>query len=219
MVLIAFLAIAVVGAVLAAPAIRDRRDISLYGSIVDFNRRISNIGLLRTAALSGRTSVAAIFEEPSVIGNPPPTVRLIGPDGRPLDPPNFNEQTASAARTALPSRTGDGAPLDANSQVVSVYANPRGDARSYGHSRHPGARNTHRMTSSTASAGAETLRRRKLVFQTLLGAFGATFVTGLLPGLRVVLLASLVCAALLGAYIMLLRRIKLQSTVMSAKQT
>ncbi len=57
-------------------------------------------------------------------------------------------------------------------------------------------------------------QRRKLVFQSLLGAFGATFVVGLLPGLRAVLLLSLLLAVLLVAYAAMLRQLKLQSSLM-----
>lgn len=184
--LLVLILIALAVGALLAPTLAGRRDVSFYGSIVDFHRRLSNIALLRTVAPSVRVSTATLWDESSVIGTPPPTVRLIGPDGRPIEPPAAEEASVSAGRTVEPSASSAGGTAPASTQAGG-------------------------------SASPQTLRRRKLVFQTLLGAFGATFIVGLLPGLRIVLLVSLVCAVLLGVYVMLLRKIKLQSSIFFAE--
>lgn len=206
-VVLGFILIVLVVAAFVAPALAGRRDVTLYGSIVDFNRRLSNIAILRTSAPSLRIPAAAIWNEPSVIGTPPPTVRLIGPDGRPIEPPSGDNDSQRASTSSSGSgRSPHGSPLvSVSSGIVSARPVP-----SQPTNIRPGAL-------GSASASPQTLRRRKMVFQTLLGAFAASFVVGLLPGLRVVLLVSLVCALLLGAYVAMLRKIKLQSSVLSGR--
>jgi hypothetical protein len=193
------LVIVLLAGALLAPAVLGRREISLYGSIVEFNRRLSNIALLRTAAPSITISPSAIWDEPSVIGTPPPTVRLIGPDGKPVDTP-LDNAPGSGGRTVAPS-----------GQPSSVTRPPLSGLHKSPDLYTPPVSNASRPLAGSPSY--DTLRRRKLIFQTLLGAFGATFVVGLLPGLRAVLLLSIFCGVLLGAYIVLLRKIKLQSSV------
>ncbi len=203
---------------LAAPVLVGRREVGLYGSIVDFNRRLANIAVLRSMPAI-RVTAAAAWDEPSVVGTPPPTVRVIGPDGRPIDEGGY-------ARTSGPA-TGGKAPALGRREagVISVSSTPyRPSGQSGGWqtsgSASPGtARSGDSSYALTPRAGRPAAstpaqQRRKLIFESLLGAFGATFVVGLLPGLRAVLLLSLVLAVLLVAYAAMLRQFKLQSSLM-----
>lgn len=217
--LVLILIVIAVAVVAAQLALTGRRDVAIYGSILDFNRKLSNIALLRSAPPALRISTAALWDEPSVIGTPPPTVRLIGPDGRPVEPAPQGAGTSARRSTR-----------DQRGKRIGAYGGSSPGAKGVtgsGSEFEPGTVEGPAPTLSLEAGlplppgsghshfSHSTLRRRKAVFQTLLGAFAVTFVVGLLPGFKVVLLLSLVCGVLLAAYVFMLRKIKLQSSLLS----
>ncbi|MER3396246.1 MAG: hypothetical protein C4319_05630 [Acidimicrobiia bacterium] len=214
------ISILVVAAVVAAQLVfSERRDFAIYGSILDFNRRLANIALLRTAPLAMGISTANQWEEASIVGHPPPTVRLIGPDGRPIEPPpeakGYGYGTSSIREPRTRYRGDTGAYAEGSLNDAGYKSRPTSTAAMVP-SRPDLQPAVHVGEVARNSAGSYSARRRrKAVFQTLLAAFTVTFVIGILPGLKAVLLLSLLCGALLIAYVSVLRKLKLQSKILS----
>jgi hypothetical protein len=207
-----------VAAFISLQLLYGRRDAALYGPIVDFNRRLSNIAVLRTMPAALRFEVAAIWDGSSAVGEPPPTVRLIGPDGKPVDEdvPGSGPGEAYGSRvprvpSAAASPLSGGYPGEGT--VVAGSGEVGGRA---GASAVPGTTQLASGADSMKLSPERTLhqmmvrRRRKMVFEVLSGAFVATFVLGLLPGMRPILFISMAVGLALAGYAAYLRKLKLE---------
>lgn len=209
MLVILILAILALAIVAVGQLVVGRRDVSLYGPIVSFNRRLQNFESLRSSPASLRLQIAAIWNGGSAIGRPPPTVRVIGPDGKPLEPTSSPPINAPGTYAPGPAATG-GPRGRAGERGSEREASTSQSAASRGFfvgGRAPGAKSDEGSPGSILDSARG---RRKLVFEALLALFAFTFTLGLLPGMRPVLLLSLLFGALLAAYVAVLRKLKLQ---------
>jgi len=207
-----------VAAFISLQLLYGRRDAALYGPIVDFNRRLSNIAVLRTTPAALRFEIAAIWDGSSAVGEPPPTVRLIGPDGKPVDgdapgsgPGEAYGPRAPKVHSTTTSPISGGYPGEGSVVVGSGEISGRAGA-----SAGPGTMQLASGADSRELSPERTLhqmvvrRRRKMVFEVLSGAFVATFVLGLLPGMRPILLISMAVGLALAGYAAYLRKLKLE---------
>lgn len=111
------------------------------------------------------------------------------------------------AERARPSTHGSRTPAYGARPATPVASLAARRAMAAGRTSRPAASHTRAFAAvGVPSARSRTLRRRRDVFVTLLAAAVGTLALGLLPALRMMLLAHLVVDVLLAAYVVLLIR-------------
>lgn len=194
-ILLLILALIALWAVVLGPSLLERRKTSPSNSIVAFNNRLGVLASTQEP-LPEAGHVRAVIPQhrppTGFSGGPGSTVTLLNDDGRPVDQPHV-----PLARQSFPPRATPIAPMPVTAAAPAAQMTPP----------HLGATQPVRRSSVGASLSpAESAQRlrRKQILQVLVGAAGGTFVLGLLPGMRVILLISLVFIGLLGGYVYLL---------------
>lgn len=192
-ILVLILALVVLWAIVLGPALLEKRKGSPSNSIVAFNNRLSVLaatqqpeGPAQYGAAPQSTEPGQFVRAPAVSTQrpsfPPPgsTITIVTEDGRPI------------ANPPQPKTSFEG-------PVAALSRSPRLP-------NHLAGGTLPRQPAVRVSTGSERSQqqRRKLILQVLLGLAGGTFVLGLLPGARAILLISLVFIGLLGAYVYLL---------------
>lgn len=202
-ILILILALIVLWAVVLGPSLLERRKSSPSNSIVAFNARLGVLASTQEPLPEAAQVRAVIPQHRPPTGfsaGPGSTVTLLNDAGRPVDQPH-----APLARQSFPPRSPSITPMPVSTASLASPVIPPHIAVT---------QPAKRSSASTSLSPAESAQRlrRKQILQVLVGIAGGTFVLGLLPGMRVVLLISLVFIGLLGGYVYLLLQWKQNRT-------
>lgn len=202
-ILLLILALIALWAVVLGPSLLERRKTSPSNSIVAFNARLGVLASTQEQ-LPEAAQVRAVIPQhrppTGFSGGPGSTVTLLNDDGRPVDQPHV-----PLARQSFPPRTTALAPMPVTTAAPAAPMIPPHLGVTQPPRRSP-------VGASLSPAESAQRLRRKQILQVLAGVAGVTFVLGLLPGMRVVLLISLVFIGLLGGYVYLLLQWKQNQT-------
>lgn len=210
-ILLLILALIALWAVVLGPSLLERRKTSPSNSIVAFNNRLGVLASTQEP-LPGSEQVRAVIPQhrppTGFSGGPGSTVTLLNDDGRPVEQPHIPVSRQSFPPSATPVAP---MPVTPASPVLYPGLGPQmspgvGSLGSVGSVGSVGSNRLARRPTGHSLTPAESAQRlrRKQILQILVALAGGTFVLGLLPGMRVVLLISLVFIGLLAGYTYLL---------------
>ncbi|RIK08331.1 MAG: hypothetical protein DCC49_08990 [Acidobacteria bacterium] len=206
-ILLLILALIALWAVVLGPSLLERRKTSPSNSIVAFNNRLGVLASTQEP-LPETGQVRAVIPQhrppTGFSGGPGSTVTLLNDDGRPVDQPHV-----PLARQSFPPKATTIAPMPVATGAPVIPPHLGAGATQV-------ARRSPVSVRVSPAESAQRLRRKQIL-QVLVGAAGGTFVLGLLPGMRLVLLISLVFIGLLGGYVYLLLQWKQNQTERTRK--